>query len=65
MKLQYEILSVGLKKSIELINQKYGKMPELTPKHKKAIDDASHGWPYYKFASFFADDKQNLRDIMK
>ena len=31
MKLQYEVLSIGLKKSIELINQKFNKTKELTP----------------------------------
>ena len=52
LKLQYEILSIGLKESMmELVNEK------KNSRSKNSI--------YYYFATFFADDKENLKDIMK
>ena len=48
IKLQYEILSIGLKNGI---GQKQPQSDEIVP--------------YEKFANFFVDDKENLKDIMK
>lgn len=51
LKLQYEILSIGLKNSMmELVNEK------KNDKSKKSV--------YYYFSTYFVDDKENLKDIM-
>jgi hypothetical protein len=56
MKLQYEILSIGLKESMmTLINQSNTNL-EDTEYHSKS--------PYFKFSTYFVNDKQNLMDIM-
>jgi hypothetical protein len=53
MKLQYEILSIGLKRSIIAINQ-----GEQVPEEDKREC-------YYKFSTYFVDDKENLKDVMQ
>lgn len=51
LKLQYEILSIGLKNSMmELVNEK------KNDKSKKSV--------YFYFSTYFVDDKENLKDIM-
>ena len=52
MKLQYEILSIGLKSSIITINQG----EEIPEEDKNRI--------YFKFSTYFVDDKENLKDVM-
>lgn len=52
MKLQYEILSIGLKDSVmELINE------NKNQNKKKSL--------YFYFSTYFVDDKENLKDLMK
>ena len=29
------------------------------------IEQKSQGWPYYRFATYYVDNRDNLRDIMK
>lgn len=53
MKLQYEILSIGLKGSIIAITQGNREIPD------------EYKGPYFKFSTFFVDDKENLIDVMK
>ena len=53
MKLQYEILSIGLKRSIIAINQEEQVLEEDTREC------------YYKFSTYFVDDKENLKDVMQ
>lgn len=58
MKLQYEILSLGLKESMIAI-AKEG--PFVTSRKDQGFRDAQ----YYAFATFFVDSKDNLKDIME
>ena len=53
MKLQYEILSIGLK----------GSMMSLAD-NQLTIPEKSKG-PYFVFSTFFVDDKENLKGIMQ
>ena len=51
MKLQYEILRIGLKQSMmDLVND-------------RPPQQATHQPMYYYFSTFFVDDKENLKDI--
>lgn len=51
MKLQYEILRIGLKQSMmDLVNDRKPDQDEMKPM-------------YYYFATFFVDDKENLKEI--
>ena len=57
MKLQYEILSIGLKESMmTLINQSNTNLDDQPEYHSSS--------PYFKFSTYFVNDKQNLMDIM-
>ena len=59
LKLQYEILSIGLKESMMfLINRSSTNISEgeVLEFHSKS--------PYFKFSTYFVEDKQNLKDIM-
>ena len=54
MKLQYELLSIGLK----------GSMMLLTENNKNLhIPEKAKG-PYFNFSTYFVDDKENLKGIM-
>jgi hypothetical protein len=53
MKLQYEILSIGLKGSMIALADGQIVIPE---KQKGA---------YFKFSTYFVDDKENLKGIMQ
>jgi len=53
MKLQYEILSIGLK----------GSMMSLAENHM-TIPEKAKG-PYFIFSTYFVDDKENLKGIMQ
>jgi len=52
MKLQYEILSIGLK----------GSMMSLAD-NQNSIPEKAKG-PYFRFSTYFVDDKENLKGIM-
>lgn len=77
MKLQYEILSLGLKGSmIALAEEHKAKMQhesegdrydrsifdDMSQQKKYGDKDKKHGL-YYRFATYFVDDKNNLKDI--
>jgi hypothetical protein len=53
MKLQYEILSIGLK----------GSMMSLA-ENQTSIPEKAKG-PYFVFSTYFVDDKENLKGIMQ
>lgn len=61
MKMQYEILSIGLKGSIISINQG---QDEQDFEYKYEIPESAKG-PYFTFSTYFVDDKENLKDIMQ
>lgn len=54
MKLQYEILSIGLKESMIAIAQQQS---AKNLSYKNSL--------YYNFSSYYVDDKDNLKDIME
>jgi hypothetical protein len=67
MKLQYEILSIGLKDSIIAINQEdICSANEDNESHPAVnyIPESAKGC-YFKFSTFFVDDKENLKDVMQ
>ena len=53
MKLQYEILSIGLKGSMMSLAKNEGSIPEKAK------------GPYFRFSTYFVDDKENLKGIMQ
>lgn len=59
MKLQYEILSIGLKESMVAIakDSNIGAKANQHHGYKNAM--------YYNFSTFYVDNKENLRDIME
>jgi len=59
MKLQYEILSIGLKESMMAIS-KEGLNTTATRK-----DESYKDAQYYRFATYYVDNKENLKDIME
>ena len=71
MKLQYEILALGLKSG--MMESRHRMNDSQGDRHDRSLhEDASarpareekkHGL-YYKFSNFFVDDKENLKDIM-
>lgn len=58
MKLQYEILSIGLKESMVAIAKEGHSV--ISRKH-----DSYKAAQYYGFSTFFVDNKDNLKDIME
>ena len=70
MKLQYEILGLGLKSELQHnIEQKELDASEGERHDRSMYDDEGQSSRsvglYNKFANFFADDKENLKDIMQ
>ena len=74
MKLQYEILTLGLQTSIEYINELQlvedegeeaarEKFEDQVPEHMR--NNYYMRGMYYKFATYFVDSKDNLKDIMQ
>ena len=58
MKLQYEILSIGLKESMIAISQDGQYVTQRKDySYQKSL--------YYRFSTFFVDNKDNLKDIME
>lgn len=64
MKMQFEVLKVGLEPSIKLINGQLADEKVLSEEQMKRIDEISQDWPYYRFALSFVDQRSNLQDIM-
>lgn len=58
MKLQYEILSIGLKESMVAIAKEGQSITSRKDESYKAAQ-------YYRFSTFFVDNKDNLKDIME
>jgi hypothetical protein len=54
MKLQYEILSIGLKEAMMSLANNHGSIPEK-----------AKAQPYFRFSTYFVDDKENLKGIMQ
>ena len=59
IKIQYEVLSIGLKQSMIDISQQHANQEPI-----QCIQENYEGILYYKFSSFFVDNKFNLKDIM-
>jgi hypothetical protein len=59
MKIQYEILSIGLKQSMMDISSQYANKQLIV-----CQEENYEGILYYKFSKFFVDNKYNLKDIM-
>lgn len=59
MKIQYEILSIGLKQSMMDISTQYANKEPIV-----CNEDNYDGILYYKFSKYFVDNKYNLKDIM-
>jgi len=59
MKLQYEILSIGLKESMIAIakDSSIGAKSNQHNGYKNAM--------YYNFSTYYVDNKENLKDIME
>ena len=64
MKMQFEVLKVGLEPSIKLINGQLADEKVLSEDQLKRIGKISEDWPYYRFATSFVDQRSNLQDIM-
>ena len=65
MKLQFEILTIGLKNcTIYLAEQLKTGQFTTYEEYINNIPDRVKG-PYFHFASFFVDDKENLKDILR
>jgi protein tyrosine phosphatase len=68
IKLQYEILTLGLESSI--INLMHLQKSAQVPIDNAQLKDLvlqnvnTERTPYFHFANYFVDDKQNLKDIM-
>lgn len=70
MKLQYEILGLGLKSELQHnIQNKELDVSEGERHDRSMYEDegtnTSRGGLYNRFANFFVDDKENLKDIMQ
>lgn len=70
MKLQYEILGLGLKSELQHnIQNKELDVSEGERHDRSMYEDegvnTQRGGLYNKFANFFVDDKENLKDIMQ
>ena len=69
IKLQYEILTLGLESSImNLMHiQKGAQVPIDNGQLKDLVIQNVNidKTPYFNFANYFVDDKQNLKDIMQ
>lgn len=59
MKLQYEILSIGLKESMMAI----AKDRDIAAKAHQ--NHSFKNSMYYNFATYYVDNKENLKDIME
>lgn len=59
MKIQYEILSIGLKQSMVDISRQYANKEPIACR-----EETYDGIFYYFFSKFFVDNKYNLKDIM-
>lgn len=55
MKMQFEVLKVGLEPSIKLINGQMADEKVLSDENLKRVHTQSERWPYYKFALSFVD----------
>lgn len=65
MKLQFEILTIGLKNcTIYLAEQLKTDQFNTYEEYINSIPE-SLKTPYYNFSSYFVDDKENLKDVMK
>ena len=59
MKIQYEILSIGLKQSMMDISKQYADKQPI-----ECQEENYDGIFYYRFSKYFVDNKHNLKDIM-
>mmetsp|Transcript_18559 Transcript_18559/g.28509 ORF Transcript_18559/g.28509 Transcript_18559/m.28509 type:complete len:83 (+) Transcript_18559:966-1214(+) len=65
MKLQFEILGIGLKGSTIYLTEQIKTGSYTThEEYVSGIPDKLKG-PYFHFASYFVDDKDNLKGLMK
>lgn len=59
------MLRIGLAQSIKTINGQYSDVKVLNEMQVLKIKEKSQGWPYFNLSSYFVDDRDNLRDIMR
>lgn len=63
MKLQFDLLQLGLSNSIQMLKQVEGTVDKTLILN--GLKNSKVPQPYFNFAQFFVDDKENLKDIMQ
>lgn len=66
MNLQYVVLSIGLRESMLFLDQQLqgGVYFENHDQYLESLPAEIKTGPYFKFATYFVDNKENLKDIM-